>query len=73
MTGFDASSLLKSCCGIGGEYNYDPIRLCGSLGVPVCPNASKYINWDGIHYTQEAHRHFSQVLIHELEHAIPCS
>lgn len=72
-TGFDTGSLVKSCCGIGGKYNYDPNRLCGSSGVPVCPNVSQYINWDGIHYTQEAHHRFSQVLIHELVHAIPCS
>ncbi|XP_028076186.1 GDSL esterase/lipase At5g03980-like [Camellia sinensis] len=28
--GFDKQSLLKACCGIGGSYNYDPIRTCGS-------------------------------------------
>lgn len=44
---------LKACCGIGGKYNFDEKRFCGSQGVPVCSNPDKYVFWDGIHFTQE--------------------
>ncbi|CAL5349625.1 unnamed protein product [Camellia sinensis] len=58
--GFDKQSLLRACCGIGGTYNYDANRTCGSQDVPVCPNPKHYIHWDGIHLTQEAHYRISE-------------
>ncbi|XP_071912169.1 acetylajmalan esterase-like [Coffea arabica] len=36
-----------ACCGIGGQYNFDRNRSCGSAGVPVCPDPRQYIQWDG--------------------------
>ncbi|KAI7981180.1 Acetylajmalan esterase [Camellia lanceoleosa] len=60
--GFDKQSLLIACCGIGGTYNYDANRMCGSHDVPICPNPKQYIHWDGIHLTQEAHHHISDIL-----------
>ncbi|KAL8171754.1 hypothetical protein V2J09_023558 [Rumex salicifolius] len=49
------SSPLMTCCGFGGgPYNYD-IRLpCGNSGNQVCTDGSKYVSWDGIHYTEAA-------------------
>ncbi|CAK9175067.1 unnamed protein product [Ilex paraguariensis] len=64
--GFDEKSLLKSCCGIGGLYNYDHNRECGSRGVPVCRNPTQYISWDGIHLTQEAYRHITEILLPDI-------
>ena len=70
--GFDRGSLLKSCCGIGGIYNYDGRRMCGTPGVPVCREPEKYIYWDGIHMTQKAYRHMSEFLISDMLSKMQC-
>ncbi|XP_027069869.1 acetylajmalan esterase-like [Coffea eugenioides] len=70
--GFDAGSLLQACCGIGGPYNYDMNRACGSPGVPVCPNPRRFIHWDGLHLTQEAYRRISEFLIPDILSRIQC-
>ena len=70
--GFDQGSLLKACCGIGGVYNYDGSRMCGSRGVPVCENPSERIHWDGVHLTQEAYHRMSEVLINDILSRIQC-
>ncbi|CAK9186765.1 unnamed protein product, partial [Ilex paraguariensis] len=64
--GFDETSLLRSCCGIGGPYNYDDNRKCGSRDVPVCSNPVQYISWDGAHLTQEAYRHITTILFQDI-------
>ncbi|KAK4481020.1 hypothetical protein RD792_006061 [Penstemon davidsonii] len=53
---------LQTCCGIGGKYNYDNKRFCGSPGVPICSNPNQYFFWDGIHLTQEANNRLSTAL-----------
>ncbi|KAF6161588.1 hypothetical protein GIB67_009467 [Kingdonia uniflora] len=70
--GFDQSSLNKACCGIGGQYNYDGSRMCGHAGVPVCSNPKQHVHWDGVHLTQEAYRHMSEWLLHEILSKIKC-
>ncbi|PIN15545.1 Alpha-L-fucosidase [Handroanthus impetiginosus] len=46
---------LMACCGYGGApYNYDPNINCRDSGYNVCEQGSKYISWDGIHYTEAA-------------------
>lgn len=72
FVGFDQTSVLKSCCGIGGSYNYDPSRGCGSVGVPVCPYPTKYIHWDGMHLTQEAYRRVSDIIIGDILSKVQC-
>ncbi|KAL6578186.1 hypothetical protein OROMI_010514 [Orobanche minor] len=64
--GFKQSSILKACCGIGGYYNYDRSRMCGSIGVPVCADPSRHIHWDGVHLTQTAYRHMANSLMNDL-------
>ncbi|CAK9175068.1 unnamed protein product [Ilex paraguariensis] len=64
--GFDEKSLLRSCCGIGGLYNYDQNRVCGSSGVPFCRNHAQYISWDGVHLTQEAYRLITEILLPDI-------
>ncbi|MQL84307.1 hypothetical protein Taro_016805 [Colocasia esculenta] len=61
--GFDKSSLLKACCGTGSDYNFNMNRMCGSLGVPVCSDPTKFISWDGIHLTQEAYKNMANQLL----------
>lgn len=62
--GFDHSILV--CCGTGGPpLNYNDQVNCGSTGkssdgtiitARACNDSSKYVNWDGIHYTEAANR-----------------
>ncbi|KAL3500596.1 hypothetical protein ACH5RR_039689 [Cinchona calisaya] len=63
---------IMACCGYGGPpVNFDNRTFCGytsvvngaSVAVKACSDSTKYVNWDGIHYT-EAANHFvvSQIL-----------
>ncbi|CAM6101443.1 unnamed protein product [Calypogeia fissa] len=57
--GFAADTMLEACCGVGGNYNYNPVVVCGTTGsfnnvtvsVGSCSNPNGYINWDGVHFT----------------------
>ncbi|KAK1274880.1 GDSL esterase/lipase [Acorus gramineus] len=55
VLGFDRNSLLKSCCGKGGDYNFDVRNMCGMQDVPVCASPETMISWDGVHLTQAAY------------------
>ncbi|KAH0861627.1 hypothetical protein HID58_089888, partial [Brassica napus] len=70
--GFDKSVALKSCCGVGGGYNYDGMRQCGAVGVPVCQNPDKFISWDGVHLTQKAYRFMSKFLNYKILPQLKC-
>ncbi|XP_038979973.1 GDSL esterase/lipase LIP-4-like [Phoenix dactylifera] len=46
---------LMACCGYGGPpYNFNQNITCGNAACPVCPEGSKYVNWDGVHYAEAA-------------------
>ncbi|CAH8253801.1 unnamed protein product [Arabidopsis lyrata] len=47
---------LHACCGIGGQYNFNFTRKCGSVGVESCKDPSKYVGWDGVHMTEGAYK-----------------
>ncbi|XP_019150921.1 PREDICTED: GDSL esterase/lipase LIP-4-like [Ipomoea nil] len=44
---------LMACCG-GGGAPYNANISCGQSGFSVCKDGSKYISWDGVHYTEDA-------------------
>ncbi|KAH7847326.1 hypothetical protein Vadar_024763 [Vaccinium darrowii] len=71
--GFDSSTVQIACCGIGGDYNFNPKRLCGTLGVQVCQDPNKFVSWDGIHFTQEAYKHISEWIMDDLLPKLQCS
>ncbi|KAK7841488.1 60s ribosomal protein l22-2 [Quercus suber] len=54
---FDVASVLKSCCGAGGTYDFFLGKMCGIPGVPVCANPDERISWDGIHLTHKANQY----------------
>ncbi|KAI6677346.1 hypothetical protein NL676_038142 [Syzygium grande] len=71
--GFDPQSALKACCGTGGAYSYNFTQTCGSTGVPACPNPNKFISWDGVHLTQEAHRRITEYNINKIFPKLSCA
>jgi len=59
---------LKSCCGLGGSYNFNASKTCGKPGVIVCDDPSQYIGWDGVHLTEAAYGLVADAIING-----PCS
>lgn len=63
---------LAACCGYGGlPYNYYDTLRCAETGVvngsvvtaEACQDPTKYVSWDGIHYSETANFHiWSQVM-----------
>lgn len=53
-TGFssDKNEALKACC-----------VQCGSSASKVCPNPSKYISWDGVHFTEATYKLLAKGLL----------
>ncbi|XP_022946880.1 acetylajmalan esterase-like [Cucurbita moschata] len=70
--GFDKTSLQKSCCGIGGDYNFDLMKTCGVGGVSVCSNPDERVSWDGIHLTQKAYKFMADWLIQDILPQLHC-
>ncbi|KAL3679897.1 hypothetical protein R1sor_022853 [Riccia sorocarpa] len=66
--GFKKEFLLKTCCGYGGEYNYDEDRKCAdkyeedgiTTRVGACESPNDYVSWDGIHDTEALSRIYAQ-------------
>ncbi|KAF3777873.1 GDSL esterase/lipase [Nymphaea thermarum] len=56
---------LRACCGHGGKYNYNKNLGCGGkkkvagrqvLVGSSCADPWRYVNWDGVHYTQAGNK-----------------
>ncbi|KAE8023601.1 hypothetical protein FH972_009278 [Carpinus fangiana] len=57
---------VKACCGAGeGPLNFDTNHLCGSTGTSTCKDSKKYINWDGVHFTEAMHQHLSDLFFNQ--------
>ncbi|XP_060178002.1 acetylajmalan esterase-like [Lycium barbarum] len=69
--GFNQNTLLSACCGGGGRYNTGKPR--GSAGATVCPNLSGYVNWDGIHLTDEAHHRMADIIVRDMLPKFGCN
>lgn len=64
--------LIRVCCGHGGAYNFNVSLGCGVSvmvnGKPVlmgkpCEDPSKYLVWDGVHFTEAANKFvFDQIV-----------
>ncbi|KAF7139277.1 hypothetical protein RHSIM_Rhsim07G0189400 [Rhododendron simsii] len=69
--GFNGETMHKACCGIGGDYNFDPTNMCSSK-VPICPNPNQFISWDGIHLTEAAYYRIAKWLIDDMLPKLQC-
>ncbi|KAM3331032.1 hypothetical protein ACQJBY_027237 [Aegilops geniculata] len=47
---------LNSCCGSDAPHNCSLSVLCGNPGSFVCPDPSKYVSWDGLHFTEATYK-----------------
>ncbi|KAM7273299.1 hypothetical protein ACFE04_027963 [Oxalis oulophora] len=72
LLGFDTTVVQKACCGIGGDYNCNVKKTCGSRDVTVCLKPDTHISWDGVHPTQQAYRYITQWLIHDIFPKLHC-
>lgn len=45
-----------ACCGSGGRYNVNASAMCGTETARACSDPSRYVSWDGIHFTEAAYR-----------------
>nr|KYP49947.1 GDSL esterase/lipase At1g28590 family [Cajanus cajan] len=56
--GFSSGKIqtFKACCGKGEHYGFSDKIYCGSSAATVCSDPSKYINWDGPHFTEATYR-----------------
>ncbi|CAN4076447.1 unnamed protein product [Withania somnifera] len=70
--GFNQNTLLSACCGTGGRHNFNFRSVCGAAGINACPNPAQYVHWDGIHLTDEAHRHITDILVKDMLSKFSC-
>jgi len=51
---------LRACCGGGGKYNWNATAVSGMPGVTACKDPSKFLSWDGIHYTEATYEYIAK-------------
>ncbi|KAK4398635.1 Acetylajmalan esterase [Sesamum angolense] len=56
----------KACCGTGGKYNFNMMRMCGGAGVEVCSHPERYMSWDGVHLTQQGYKIMAAWLVNKI-------
>ncbi|KAL5717852.1 hypothetical protein ACHQM5_010813 [Ranunculus cassubicifolius] len=55
-----------ACCGTGGPpLNFDLFNTCGSpKASKACSSPAQYINWDGVHLTEDMYKVVSDLFLH---------
>ncbi|KAF9589777.1 hypothetical protein IFM89_028712 [Coptis chinensis] len=61
--GFETKSILKVCCGTGGDYNFSLMSMCLGWKEFCMFRSDQYINWDGVHLTEKAYQSMADWLI----------
>ncbi|KAL0362946.1 UNVERIFIED_CONTAM: Acetylajmalan esterase [Sesamum calycinum] len=56
----------KACCGTGGKYNFNMMRMCGGAGVEVCSHPERYMSWDGVHLTEKGYKIMAAWLLNNI-------
>ncbi|KAK4398651.1 Acetylajmalan esterase [Sesamum angolense] len=56
----------KACCGSGGKYNFNMMRMCGGAGVEVCSHPERYMSWDGVHLTEKGYKIMAAWLLNNI-------
>ncbi|OEL14004.1 Sinapine esterase, partial [Dichanthelium oligosanthes] len=54
--GVGASAALDACCGGPGLHNANFTVHCSEAAAVLCPDPSRYVSWDGLHFTEAAYR-----------------
>ncbi|EAY78347.1 hypothetical protein OsI_33435 [Oryza sativa Indica Group] len=54
---------LAACCGGGNAYNFDFAAFCTLPASTVCADPSKYVSWDGIHYTEAVNKFVARSML----------
>ncbi|XP_066342237.1 GDSL esterase/lipase At2g27360-like isoform X2 [Miscanthus floridulus] len=65
--GFGDRPLSACCGGGGGPYNFNFTTFCGTPGSTTCADPSKFVSWDGIHFTEAANRLVTRTMLKELK------
>jgi phospholipase/lecithinase/hemolysin len=65
--GFGDRPLSACCGGGGGPYNFNFTTFCGTPGSTTCADPSKFVSWDGIHFTEAANRLITRTMLKELK------
>ncbi|CAL4931174.1 unnamed protein product [Urochloa decumbens] len=61
--GFAEDGVLKACCGDGGTYNSNSFVSCNATS-NLCPDPTKYVQWDGDHLTEAAYGFVARGVLH---------
>ncbi|KAL3699363.1 hypothetical protein R1sor_017385 [Riccia sorocarpa] len=63
--GFNPEKTMTACCGVvgAGKYNFDLKTQCGNPAVPMCANPDEYVNWDGVHFTEQFYRTIARFVL----------
>ncbi|WVZ58793.1 hypothetical protein U9M48_009023 [Paspalum notatum var. saurae] len=64
--GFGDTPLAACCGGGGGPYNFNFSTFCGTPGSTACADPSKFVSWDGIHFTEAANRFITRDMLKRL-------
>ncbi|KAK1575727.1 hypothetical protein Q3G72_007865 [Acer saccharum] len=63
---FNFDEPFKACCGAGGgALNFNVKSTCGTYGTSSCKDPSRYISWDGIHFTEAMHRKVADLFLNQ--------